>query len=86
MVDGFPGFDSPNGWMVVLVTHLGTTGRERGFGGNTMNFDVYSVEFGVYISDILMETLKAIDCLDKDLRKAMELGFRDLGGTVWPWA
>lgn len=31
-----------------------------------MNFDVYSVEFGVYISDILMETLKAIDCLDKD--------------------
>ena len=51
-----------------------------------MNFDVYSVEFGVYISDILMETLKAIDCLDKHLRKAMELGFRDLGVTVWPWA
>lgn len=34
-----------------------------------MTFDVCSVEFGVYISENLTETLRTMACVYKDLRR-----------------
>ena len=39
-----------------------------------MNFDVYSVEFGVYISENLTETLRTMACVYNALRREWSWG------------